>query len=260
MLNRQANRLSFALISALYVLSLSCEQKPLPNKGINLDTIREIALLDRYSARGLLYQDIDRILKNQKDSVFIPSIGITAHLFFWGGEVGGPWTRIFCFSRDTPSQFQRQFIYEGEYAMSRMRAGRASTQIQAGENHSLGDQLTQLAKELGPEVYLNREKMKDLMIFTMENLAGCERIRKSFMDSLDFKKIGLEFTPNDELVETIKKVKVEMTINPDPNVVFFHGELTNGIWKGTVRLYDHTGLICIELDYLNGKYAYTMWM
>lgn len=60
--------------------------------------------------------------------------------------------------------------------------------------------------------------------------------------------------------QTIQMVKNEMTIQPDPNVFFFEGELINGIWKGTVRQYDHTGRYCIELDYLNGDFAYTHWL
>lgn len=248
------------LVPFLFItLLFSCNQKPISKKGIDLGPLRELALLDRHSAEGLRYQDIDNILE-RKACTHIPSIGINACVFAWGGETGGPFTRLFCFYQDTPAHFQRQFIYEGEYAMSRMLQG----PIKSGKNHALGHQLTQLGKELGPQVYLSKEKMKDLMVYTMKSLADSEPIRKSFMDSLDIstlkKNLDHEIRPNEELIKTIQMVKKEMTINPNPDVVFFNGELTYGIWKGTVRQYDHTGLICIELEYLNGEYAYTVWL
>jgi hypothetical protein len=30
--------------------------------------------------------------------------------------------------------------------------------------------------------------------------------------------------------------------------------------SGTVRQYDHTGRFCVQLDYLNGERAYTLWL
>lgn len=137
-----------------------------------------------------------------------------------------------------------------------------------GKDHSLGKQLTQIGHILGDEVKLNKEKMKTLLVLVMEQLIGCQRIRKSYMDSLDVNMLlpdgnsHFDFLhhKSPKFIETLKKVKNEMTLNPDPNVFFFYGELINGIWKATIRQFDHTGRFCIELEYLNGEFAYTFWL
>ena len=60
MVDRHFNAFAYGLISILFlVLSISCEQKPETKKGINLNAIRELALLDRHSARDLLYTDFE---------------------------------------------------------------------------------------------------------------------------------------------------------------------------------------------------------
>lgn len=115
--------------------------------------------------------------------------------------------------------------------------------------------------------------VRDLLVTVMEDVLHYTKIRKSYMDSLDFKALpqrdeyfnfgyanNLRTAWNKKFIQTLKKIKYEMTNSPDPNVTYFRGELINGVWKGTVRQFDHTGRYCIELDYLNGEVAYTIWI
>jgi hypothetical protein len=126
----------------------------------------------------------------------------------------------------------------------------------------LGRQLSYLALELGSEKNMDPNKMKDLLVTVMEKLLHCPRIKGDYVDSLITSDGLKRYDPlaRKELVKSFEKVKFEITEINDPNVLFFQGELINGIWKGTVRQYDHTGRYCIELNYLNGKYAYTIWL
>jgi|GEM_PF-2403978 len=48
--------------------------------------------------------------------------------------------------------------------------------------------------------------------------------------------------------------------NRNPNVYFFAGERINGYWKATIRYMEGTTRYCIDLDYMNGECAYTLWM
>ncbi len=210
-------------------------------------------------------EDLERLIK-QRDSISLPALGLTAFVFLWGGEVGGPWDRILCFCKDTGQYRQHQFTYTGEYAMTRMRGGRLP---ETGEQKALGMQLSQLVVELGPDIYLNRGKMEQLLLATMEELLGCPRIRQSLVDSLETGDLSAGYvgsfdfstfhpTPKkclDNIRYLVKSYK-----NPDPNVYFFEGELINGFWKATIRVVDHTGRYCIDLEYLNGECAYTLWL
>jgi len=88
-----------------------------------------------------------------------------------------------------------------------------------------------------------------------------EKLANVFYDFLSCSSnFGFYELSTKKFIQTLQKVKNEMTVNPDPNVIFFNGELTNGIWKGTIRQYDHTGRFCIEPEYLNGEFACTIWM
>jgi hypothetical protein len=239
----------------LMLIQATCQPKPPTKKTFNPEPIKELALYDRHSAEPYCEthgRDIDRVLVEQYDSIEISSISTTAYVFSWGGEMGGPWTRVLCFCRNSPPQFQKQFVYEGEYKMSRMRG--ADNQIQSGENHTLGTQLSQLANDMGPSVYLNRDSVRDLLTSTMEGLLGCARFRPEADSTIR------NWAYNKYLTEQFEKWRVIMAANTDPYVIYFFGELTLGFWKGTVRQFDHTGRFCIELEYLNGENAYTFWL
>ncbi len=245
------------------IIFASCQTKE-DATTIDLSPIKSLILLDR-SAVVPYDQNMEQILK-QRDSVLISNKQVQAYSYTWGGEVGGPWTKILCFVRPLPNRFQCEFLYEGEYEMSIMRGN--DTAIKSGKDHPLGLQLTKVGQLLGYDISNDKEKMKELLVEVMQNLLHCQKVRKSFMDSLDLKKIqtgqienlNFRFSKQTKLIKTLQQVKDEMSINPDPNVVFFHGELINGIWKGTVRQYDHTGRFCIDLEYLNGEFAYTLWL
>lgn len=234
-------------------------------EGIDLKPIKNLILFDRH-AIAPYDQNVEQILR-QRDSISIPALNVQAYCYAWGGEVGGPWKRILCFFRQDPKRFQCEFVYEGEYNMSRMRGSDKS--IKSGKDHYLGAQLTEVGNGLGDEVRFDKDKMKILLISVMEHLLGCQPIRRSLLDSLHVEEKALSnnfdcnnftYAAKKKFMETIQKVKTEMTVDPDPYVLFFSGELINGIWKGTVRQYDHTGRFCIELEYLNGEFAYTIWM
>jgi hypothetical protein len=241
----------------------ACQPAERPD-GVDLKPIKNLILFDRHAVEQH-DQNVEQIL-TQCDSISIPALNVQAYCYAWGGEVGGPWKRILCFYRPYPKRFQCEFVYEGEYDMSRMR--NRDICIKSGMDHCLGTQLTAVGSALGDEVKFDRDKMKILLISVMEHLLGCQPIRRSFMDSLDVAKTvandsylnSLKHNVKQKYIEAMQKVKTEMTAYPDPYVLFFNGELIYGIWKGTVRQYDHTGRFCIELEYLNGEFAYTIWM
>jgi hypothetical protein len=252
------------LLASQIVIFTSCQLEA-PSEKVDLEPIKSLVLLDRYVVEPYM-NNIEEILK-QRDSIFISKIGINAYAIHWGGEVGGPRNSVLYFFRPSPNHFQGEFLYTGEYEMSRMMSF-IKMPLDEHKEHYLGKQLTRLGFMLGDEVCLNRENMKELMIRVMEDLLHCPIIRKGFMDSLDLKNpplygyldFDLKNSDKKELIKAVQQVKNEMCVNPDPYVVFFHGELINGIWKGTVRQYDHTGRFCIDLEYLNGRYAYTIWL
>lgn len=251
-------------VCALLSLSFGSCQPKTATKGVDMARIENLILFDRDVVVSYK-QDVKRIL-HQRDSINLPTLGIQAYSFTWGGETGGPWNRILCFHRPSPNDFQCEFLYTGEYAMSLM--GGQDNIIKSGAAHPLGAQLTEVGSALGDDVQMDKEKMKTLLVSVMEDLLGCSKVRSSFMDSLALKNLPLgrvgdlnfKYSKNKKFLETIAKVKHEMTTRPDPYVVFFHGELINGIWKGTVRQYDDKGRFGIDLEYLNGEFAYTIWL
>lgn len=221
------------------------------------DAVEYINLLRPSEIEGVLFS---------RDSIKITELNLSAYIFKRGGGVGGPINRILCFCRDTGQVFQREFFYEGEYTMSMMAPGEGVT---PGNHNSLGFQLSQLALELGPEIYADPQKMQLLMTTTMENLLKCPRIRPSMMDSLktdtDFAHIH-DYTLGDnffkkkkECLENFEKIRAEMA-EKDPNVGFFQGELQNGIWRGRILRLKNREQYFIDLDYINGECAFTIWM
>lgn len=226
------------LFIGLTLIFVSCRTKE-DAPTIDLSPIKSLILLDR-SAIVPYDLVIEQILK-QRSSILISNMQVQAYSYAWGGEVGGPWTQILCFFRPLPNRLQCEFLYEGEYEMSIMRGN--DTVIKSGKNHPLGLQLTKVGQLLGNDICNDKEKMKELLVGVMEGLLHCQKVRKSFMDSLDLKKIpdnrienlDFRFSKRAKFIKTLQQVKDEMSINPDPNVVFFHGELINGIWKGTIR-------------------------
>jgi len=249
----------YLVLLILFLLnSEACTKKQKVRNTIDLAPVRELILYDR---GGIVpYQlDLPRILK-QKDSIEITELGITAHKFSWGGETGGPWNRVISFCRDTGIFFQRNFFFDGEYEMSIMSS--SNCPLKEGINVPLGRQLTRLSQDLGPEIYLDRGRMRDLLLAVMEKLLHCPRVTEGYLDSLmTTRQLRIDDPVSRiEFLKSIEKVKWEITKINDPYVLFFQGELINGIWKGTVRQYDHTGRNCIDLEYLNGKFAYTIWL
>ena len=131
-----------------------------------------------------------------------------------------------------------------------------------GTEIPLSIQLSRLSYELGPEIYLNKDHMKTLLSAVMVKLLRCPQISVSYIDSLKISSSVTQYDPisRKELIQSLEKTKLEMTQGNSPHVLFFKGELNNGIWKATIRQYDHTGRNCIDLMYLNGRFASTMWM
>ncbi len=251
-------KLLFGNLLIMSVLFIgACEKKQQTKNTIDLAPVAELVLYDRGSVEQ--YDDnIGKILK-QHDSIQIPSLYLTAHIFIWGGETGGPSKRVFSFCRDTGALFQRNFFYDGEYDMSRITRLNCMSK---GTEVPLGIQLSRLSYELGPDIYLNKDKMKDLLSAVMVKLLRCPEISAGYIENLKNSSNVTQFDPKTrkELIQSLEKIKLEMTQSNNPYVLFFQGELSNGIWKATIRQYDHTGRNCIDLTYLNGQFVTPMWM
>lgn len=197
----------------------------------------------------------------RRDSVAIPELGLVAYLFQWGGEVGGPFKRVLCFSRPE-DHFQREFFYEGEYPMSRMGVGE---ELESGENHALGLQLSQLAMELGVKVSSDSLSMERLLVATFEKLLRCPAIQLSTMDSISKGQLKhthfYDYYPWVELSascqETLNNMQKDLS-SSKKTAYYFQGDLTNGIWKAQL-VREENNRYYIDLDYLNGECAFTVW-
>jgi hypothetical protein len=227
------------------------------SRTFNPEPIRNLMLYDRDLVTNYAQlDDIDSKL-GQRDSCHIRSLAVTAYGFYWGGEMGGPFNWILCFCRDTGSYFQREFSYLGEYDMSLMNNTKV---IESGKNVQLGAQLTQLAEELGPEVYQDSAKMKDLLVGTLEGLLYCQELTDLNKDSI-FKSEYTRIIRGKRCMTNLNKIQNEVNSNTSKNICYFKRELNNGFWRGTIRKAgDNKGRYCIDLDYLNGDCAYTLWI
>jgi hypothetical protein len=102
-------KLYFRLLILCILCSGACKKPEATKNTIDLDPVAQLILYDRKSVTAY-EQNLPQILQ-QYDSVEVKSFGLTAHVFSWGGEVGGPWKRVFSFCRDTGVFFQRNFFF-----------------------------------------------------------------------------------------------------------------------------------------------------
>lgn len=254
---------------ALYILLMlsGCQFNPHQSAESNnvVDTIPILNII-RYDRDGaeLRYwmhpQALNEII-HRRDSIAVPELGLMAYLFQWGGETGGPRKRILCFRRPE-DQFQREFYYEGEYSMSRMNYGK---ELESGERHSLGLQLSQLALEMGPQVYTDSLKMEKLLVSTFEELLKCPSIQPSTLDSIIQGSLNYAHFYNyypwvklsKPCLKTLENIHQEMT-SGKKTAYYFQGDLYNGIWKAQL-VQEEKNKYYINLDYLNGECAFTIW-
>lgn len=251
---------------ALYILLMLSACQFNPHKStISKNTIDTLPILNliRYDRDGIdrmhliRPEEIDWIIQ-QKDSIAIPELDLVAYLFKWGGALGGPKKRILCF-RKHKTNFQREFYFEGEHPMS----GKDLTYRQG---HALGFQLSQLALELGPEVYYDSIKMEKLLVGTFEKLLKRPPVYLSTLDSisngsLKFAQIynyqaGAMVKDSLECFKTLEIIRQEISQNKQ-GVYYFQGELYNGIWKGSIKQ-GYKKRYYIYLKYLNSKCAFTL--
>lgn len=257
-------KLTLYLCLTLSACHLNSPQSKISNKVIDTLPILNLIRYDRDGAELRYWMEPQKLheIIQRRDSITIPELGLIAYLFQWGGEKGGPFKRILCFRRPD-NQFQREFYYEGEYPMSIMGVGE---EIDSGERHALGLQLSQLALEMGPRVYADSLNMEKLLNSTFVQLLDCPAIQLSTLDSIykgslnyahfyDY-GFGTSIKNPNTCHKTLKNIYQEMASKK--TAYYFQGELNNGIWKAQL-IREEKNKYYIKLDYLNGECAYTTW-
>jgi hypothetical protein len=256
----------FILLFCIFGL-FECSNDHTSKKHIAFDPepIIKLAIYDRYLADPFNLKRPDDIkgLLQQADTIKLKSLALTAYNFEWSKGPGGKMNRILCFCRDTGVFFQREFAYVGEYKMS---LDNDYGPNESGNNTALGLQLSQLALEMGPSLYFDAQKMRTLLISTMEKALKCPRIDQASLNELDSARWTHFFNYADgfikdtsSCIKNFKKIRNEIE-QKNPNVFYFQGELFNGIWRGQIQKFEHKNQYWIELDYLNGACAFTLRM
>lgn len=256
-------KLALYFLLALTACQFNTDQSTKTNHVLNPVPILNLIRYDRDGIEPfhlMKPEEVDWIVEG-RDSVSIPELDLVGYRFQWGGGTGGPKNRILCF-RKQKGNFQREFYYEGEYRMSRMGVGE---ELESGENHVLGLQLSQLAMELGAKVSSDSLSMERLLVTTFEKLLRCPPIQLSTLDSISKGQLKnthfYDYYPWVELsascLENLNNIQKDMS-SSKKTAYYFQGDLINGIWKAQL-IRKENNRYRIYLDYLNGECAFTIW-
>lgn len=255
-------KLALYFLLALTACQFNADQSAKTNSVLNPVPILNLIRYDRDGIERwhlLRPEEIDWIIE-KRDSVTMPELGLVAYLFQWGGGLGGPKKRILCY-RKQGDKFQREFYFEGEYPM-------LDEDLTYSQGHALGLQLSQLALELGPEVYGDSIKMEKLLLVTFEKLLKRPPVQLSTLDSISngtlkfaqiYNYIPSSITKDSlECFKTLEIIRQEMAQNKK-GAYYFQGEYYNGIWRGQI-VRGHKDKYYIHLKYLNSKCAFFIWL
>lgn len=250
--------LCFAAIFWPLLTNSSCEKNPSSKETSGFDTslVWHIARYERSFADKAVYDTAS--LLNEHLKKHFPDIGLTVRLFAWGGEVGGPWSRILHFKLDSTGAEQAFGFYD-EYCFNSRRCSADECLRQI----ALGRQLTELSRDLN--YHHDSTKMNRLLTAVMDSTLAFREI--TLKDTTQIKESYLEMTRRGTSISTCTLETVEKTIAKITQDIkakrarFFKGELINGIWRVEVKsTWPTMGTWEFDVSYLNHDCVYILWM
>lgn len=241
----------------LLLTTNSCEKSVPTVKTSSFDTTL-VWRIARYERSFYYYfSDTSRFFDQQIKKQF-PDLGLTVRMFYWGGETGGPWSRILHFKSDSTG-LEQAFGFYDEYCF----VWRDCSAEKCLQQIAIGRQLTELSKDFS---YQNDSiKLNRLLTITMDSMLAFREITAVDTNSLkvahkkDFSSryFGTACT-SDIIKKTMQNVIADIRIH---KARFFRRELSNGIWRVELKSsWRKKGTWEFDVTYLNHGCVFILWI